>query len=297
MRKREIAKRVFAREYNESTVELRGDDMEPSYVVTKLGAKINRLFIAGFLVNIETIGGNELPIIRAKLIDHTAIFDIFAGQYQPQPYEILSKIDAKQNDETVVGIIGKTRVYHPEEGVFQLSVRPEYIKQIDVKTRNYWILETCEYLKLRIDAIREAMKMEPPTVEKLCASGFDDDIAEGVVTALQYYGTVDVDRYYRILIDGLQNLLSGYSTYDIDDKPETEFISELSDTLSDVEQKILRIVEELSKFDNRGAIYTKIIEHAKKVGIPIADAKNIIENLLAKGLIMESEFCRFKIAI
>ena len=42
--KRETAWRVFAGEFNDSTVEIKGQgEMSPSYVVTPLGAKINRV--------------------------------------------------------------------------------------------------------------------------------------------------------------------------------------------------------------------------------------------------------------
>ena len=50
--KRQPAWRVFAGEFNDSTFEIKGEgDMTPSYVVTPLGAKINRVFIIGVLTD------------------------------------------------------------------------------------------------------------------------------------------------------------------------------------------------------------------------------------------------------
>ena len=44
---REQAWRVFAGEYNNTTCKVVGEgEKEPSYVITPLGAKINRLFIS-----------------------------------------------------------------------------------------------------------------------------------------------------------------------------------------------------------------------------------------------------------
>ena len=54
--KRQTAWRVFAGEFNDSTVEIKGEgEMTPSYVVTPLGAKVNRVFIIGVLTDVENV--------------------------------------------------------------------------------------------------------------------------------------------------------------------------------------------------------------------------------------------------
>ncbi|UCF08828.1 MAG: DNA-binding protein, partial [Thermoplasmata archaeon] len=119
---REVAWRVFAGEYNYTTyVETGSDERAPSYVVTPLGARINRLFIVGVLTDVENIGTDTEPMWRARVSDPTGVFYISAGQYQPEAAQILSTIKPPK----FVAVVGKSRTYSPEEGVIYVSVRPE----------------------------------------------------------------------------------------------------------------------------------------------------------------------------
>ena len=57
MNLREVAWRVFAEEYNSSTLEHTGEGEKPvSYIVTPLGAKVNRMFVVGVVTDIEDLG-------------------------------------------------------------------------------------------------------------------------------------------------------------------------------------------------------------------------------------------------
>jgi len=89
---RETAWRVFAGEYNDSTVEIKGEgEMEPSFVVTPLGAKINRLFVIGVLTDVENVS-EEGELIRAHISDPTGVFTLYSGQYQQEATDALSNI-------------------------------------------------------------------------------------------------------------------------------------------------------------------------------------------------------------
>ena len=51
MNARETAWRVFAGELNSSSLEIKGEEEKtPSYLITPLGAKLNRILIAGVLL-------------------------------------------------------------------------------------------------------------------------------------------------------------------------------------------------------------------------------------------------------
>ena len=55
---REVAKRMFAKEFRNSDLSFReGDDVySPQYLLTPTGARVNRLFIVGTLIEKENIG-------------------------------------------------------------------------------------------------------------------------------------------------------------------------------------------------------------------------------------------------
>ena len=90
--RREPAWRVFAGEYNDATFEIKGTgEKTPSYVVTPLGAKINRLFIIGVLTDVENISeGGEM--LRAHVSDPTGVFTLYSGQFQQNATNALSNI-------------------------------------------------------------------------------------------------------------------------------------------------------------------------------------------------------------
>ncbi|MCJ7562099.1 MAG: hypothetical protein MUO84_03700, partial [Thermoplasmata archaeon] len=84
MNAREVAWRVFAEEYNSSTLEYTGEGEKPaSYIITPLGAKVNRMMIVGVATDIEDVGGDGKSRYRARVTDPTGTFYISAGEYQP----------------------------------------------------------------------------------------------------------------------------------------------------------------------------------------------------------------------
>ena len=91
--KREAAWRLFAEEFNASRLEIKGEgEYTPSYIVTPLGALVNRMFVVGVLTDVENIGSGEEPLYRARVVDPTGTFYVSAGQYQPEAAKRLASI-------------------------------------------------------------------------------------------------------------------------------------------------------------------------------------------------------------
>ena len=200
--KRETAWRIFAGEFNDSTVEIKGKgEMTPSYIVTPLGAKVNRVFIIGVLTDVENIS-EDGGLVRAHVSDPTGVFTIYSGQYQKEVTDALSKIDVP----AFVAVIGKARTYSPEEGTLFVSIRPERILEVSANVRDKWILETCKNTKDRIEAFLEASKMDESDAFKLKKLGYSQELSEGIVEALKNYGSVDLNRYVTLIQESLQYL-------------------------------------------------------------------------------------------
>jgi RPA family protein len=271
---REIAWRVFAGEYADASLEhSSGGERAPSYVITPLGAKVNRLFLVGVITDVEDVGTEGQPMWRARLSDPTGIFHIYAGQYQPEASAALSKI----KPPAFCAIMGKARTYSPEEGVIYTSVRPEMVKLVDAQLRDYWILECAKDMKKRIEAMTEAQGMNPATVDGLIALGYGKSLAEGVVLALQHYGKVDLERYRAMLTDALHYLLPEYHE-------KVEATEEAGD--NEEEQVVLEIVSSLDT-DGKGASWDDIVEAAKKKGMTKERLEETTNELLDRGLLYE----------
>ncbi|MBA3044089.1 hypothetical protein FP804_03005, partial [archaeon] len=250
---RETAWRVFAEEFNNATYEIKGGEKQASYVVTPLGAKISRLFIVGVLTEKETVGENML---RARISDPTGVFTVYAGQYQPLAAQKLTEIEPP----AFVAVIGKSKTYSPEENVVYTSVRPEIVKEVDADVRDAWVVETCRHMRRRIEAVSEALKMNPPTIEKLTSLGFNRNLTEGVMLAVENYGNVDVEKYSEMLIEALKYLLPG--SEEIETLPQKQEVITEEKKETEDEKKIVEMIEALDT--GKGASWEKILEMAEE---------------------------------
>ncbi len=271
---REHAWRVFAGEYTESTHVLKAqEEKAPSYVVTQLEAKVNRLYLVGVLTDVENVA-SEGEMWRARISDPTGIYTVYAGQYQQEAAHVLSESDVP----SYVAIVGKARAYEPEEDVVYTSVRAETVKEVDVDARDQWIVETAKHTKKRIDAMQEAMHMKPPSVYKLRELNYFSSLAEGVVAALSFYKDIDIEHYTFLIREALSYITSG----------KREFMKEIGEA----EEKILRVVKECE--GEKGALWDDIVANGEKEGLERDLVEEALASLMDKGMIYEPVLGRLK---
>jgi len=288
---REIAWRVFAREYNDSTKEVSGGgERTPSYVVTPLGAKVNRLFVVGVLTDVENVATDEAPMWRARMSDPSGTFHIYSGQYQPEASAALAKI----KPPAFAAVTGKSRLFSPEPGTTYASIRPEEVKIVDEGLRDYWILEACRSLRKRLEAMREAQKMDPVTKEELVALGVKSALAEGIVTAAGHYGKVDLSRYSSMLTEALTFLLPEARVV-LGEPEEEAAVSKTTATAEQeaLEERVLGIIAELDA-DGKGASWDAMVARAAKDEVDKDAMEEVVNSLLDKGLIYEPILGRMK---
>jgi RPA family protein len=293
MKTREVAWRVFASEYNASTLEIKGEgEKAPSYVVTPLGAMVNRVFIVGLLTDLQNLGTEAEPYWRALLSDGMNKFYLFAGKYNPEATVVLSKLQPP----AYVAVVGKTRTYSPEEGKIFVSVRPEKIIRVDESIKDNWVLEAARSTLRRIDCMEEAMQMESPTTEELTRLGYPQALAEGVVRALPHYKEVDLNRYRGMVLEGLEQLLperSGELRMPTDmPSAGPEEIDDETDE-GDKEEVVLKLIDKLDT-NKKGAPLADLIREAGKAGIGEVELEEINNSLLDKGLIYEPTIGKMK---
>jgi len=279
---REPAWRVFSAEYNSSKHYIKATEpKKPSYVITPLGAKISRLFVVGVLTEVRLITDE---IVKARVADQTGAFYILAGKFNPESRQILECVKVPQ----FLAVVGKINVFKPDEETMYLSIVPERVKVVKEVLRDYWVFDTARRLKIRIDAMREALKMDVPTVNNLLELGFSRKISEGVITAIKYYEKINVEKYMDMLKDALKHLLPeykmlGYELPTVEEEEEEEMGGE-------EEELILKLIDELNK-DNKGASYEDLLE---KSGLDPEKLDEILISLQEKGEIYEPLLGRFK---
>jgi len=300
--KRETAWRIFAGEYNDSTIEIKSEgEMMPSYVITPLGAKVNRVFVIGVLTDVENVseGGD---FVRAHLSDPTGVFTIYSGSYQQEITDQLLKIDVP----AFVALTGKVRTYIPEEGTMYVSIRPEKILEVDASVRDKWILETCKNTKDRIEAVLEALKMNETDKIDLRKLGYSKDLSEGISQAIKNYGNIDLNKYVRLIQESLQYLIPEGKSQNNEKKVETkeknqdikenknetkqetqkeETKDENEIDFEEIEKNVLNIIREIEGED--GAPWDNITEECNKKGLDSDTVEEALSSLMDKGLIYE----------
>jgi len=185
---REVAFRLFAAEYDDATLSYSESDEEraPNYVVTPTGARVNRLFVGGVLTEVEPV--NE-EMLRARVVDPSGAFVVYAGQYQPDELAVLERADPP----TFVAVTGKARTFQPDDAdTIYTSVRPESINEVDAETRDRWTVGTAERTLQRIATMANALRREErgdALRDALLEEGVPEGVAHGIPLAIDHYGT------------------------------------------------------------------------------------------------------------
>jgi RPA family protein len=185
---RETAYRVFAAEFDDASLSYAESDEEraPNYVVTPTGARLNRLFVVGVLTEIESINDEQL---RARIVDPTGAFVVYAGQYQPEALSFLERADTP----AFVAVTGKARTFEPDdsERVFT-SIRPESLSEVDAVTRDRFIVDAAERTIERVRTMRGARERDErgdALREVLEDEAVEAGLAAGIPRAIAHYDT------------------------------------------------------------------------------------------------------------
>ncbi|MWG33937.1 hypothetical protein [Halomarina oriensis] len=185
---REVAHRLFAAEFEDASYSYSESDEEraPNYVVTPTGARVNRLFATGVLTEVAQAGDS---ILRARVVDPTGAFVVYAGQYQP---EAMSFLDTASTP-SFVAVTGKARTFQPEDSdLVYTSVRPESVSEVDAPTRDRWTVTAAERTLERIGVFAAALDTGltgDALTQALREAGVDASLAAGIPIAIEQYGT------------------------------------------------------------------------------------------------------------
>ncbi|HOK58538.1 MAG: RPA family protein [Methanothrix sp.] len=201
MYSREVARRVFLAELKRSDLSFReGDDSQyaPQYLLTPTGARCNRVFVVGTLIERDDIG-EEVEYWRGRLADPTGSILIYAGQYQPEASRALAEIEIP----AFVAVVGKPSVYETEDGKKITSIRAEAIQKVDLDTRNKWVIEAARRTLERLELMRsidvpQSTDFQPGTMYHPEATTVED-----CRKARGHYST-NIEEYRQMVLTALR---------------------------------------------------------------------------------------------
>ena len=196
-RARQSAVRIFAQEYSESSLIERGvGEYDPSFVITKLGAKVNRCLVCGGLERMERRDGDSGPFYRGQVRDPsgTHYFDVapFQPELHPDAEELLARFET--GDSILVSIVGRQKSNESEDGGIFTSIRAESFTEIDLEAYKSWLVEAADATLRRLEAYASSQGSEL-TEEGLRVVGVPDDLVSGMVKSREHYSEFDTEAY------------------------------------------------------------------------------------------------------
>ena len=314
--RRQTATRLFAREFYESSLPDGGQgEYDPRYIVTKLGARVNRMFVAGVIERLERRDTERGPMFSGAVRDPTGLHLWSVGSFRPELHIEMEELVARfeRGDRFLMACIGKSNHYTTEDGGFRCRMQMEDYAIIDREVYATWLVDTANHTMRRIDALGKAQSAETSDSNALRDAGVPADLIDGLGLAMNHYGDWDAEGYKVGVLQALSAAegrvisfeeheaasTSEESTTDVEtEDEETEDESAESPPPSDgdldIETVVLEVIAEHA--GPEGIDYDSIMKHCAQRGLSDEDSiEDVIYALRDdKCEIMEPRFGWFK---
>ncbi len=206
--RRQPAWHVCASEFGEATLNEKGSgEYDPSFVITRLGAKINRCLVAGLLERVEareTSSGQTM--YQGQLRDPSGLMYFSVGDYDPESAReaILGLSRALEEGETMhVMMVAKARWYQTDEGAIYTSLRPEEVVRIDPSRYSAWLARTANDTLGRLAAYERAQPVVGEGPAAMKQAGVPGHLVPGLSLALPHYDGASVEQYRLHVLQAL----------------------------------------------------------------------------------------------
>lgn len=300
--KRQSAIHMFASEYGESTLSEKGSgEFDPSFVITKLGSRVNRVIVAGLLERIEGRDvANGSVIYQGQLRDPSGINYFSVGDYVSDSVkEMTIQLSARleSGEPVLVLMVAKTRLYQTEEGAIYTSLRPEEMCVIDAQRYASWLAKTSQSLMERMSIYVSSLDFDA-NIESLSKSDFTENQILGLVSSRNHYGDIDLE-HYRLNVMQALDIAEGKLEAATKPAPQRMLVEESSqddgesEGKSDLETAIIDIITKLDQGD--GVEFETILVNAEARGFQRTIAEEKLEELSDDGTVHEPAFGWFRL--
>ena len=310
---RQSAIRIFAQEYSDSNLPLEGvGEYAPSFIITKLGAKVNRALFGGVIDRFERREGDNGPTYSGHLRDATGGVHRFQiAPFQPELHadaeELLARFES--GDRFLMMMIGRARWFESDDGGIFTSFRAEEFTTVERSVYVNWLVEASAATLRRLDAYNLSLESEN-TNESLKSAGVPADLIEGMILAKNHYSSFDPENYKVGVLQSLSMALSSNSEIEqiitsteestvleaLENSPQMENDAVKSDSkpTGDVDDVILNVIRSSSNPD--GMPYDSIVLACVEAGFSRESSEDAIEDLRdIKCEIIEPRFGFFQI--
>ncbi len=299
--RRQPAWHMLASEFSEATLNEKGSgEYDPSFVITKLGAKVNRVIVAGLLERLEVREtSNGSTLYQGQMRDPSGLHYFSVGDYASESMRelTLSLVEKTEVGEPVLLLMtAKSRWYQTDEGAVYTSLRPEEACEIDAKTYALWLTRASEGTLQRMKIHNDSLSAEP-TQEGLKAAGVPEHMIDGLLLSRNHYGEFDTETYTLNVMQAL-DIAEGRMDAASQPAPAPQTTLEGSDSSDssdedDVKETLVAIIAQLDQGD--GVDFETVLTNADARGIDRQLAESKLDELSNEGTLHEPRFGWFRI--
>ena len=303
---RQSAIRLFAREYYESSLPDGGEgEFDPVFIITKLGAKVNRMLVAGVIEGLERRDTERGPMYQGSVRDPTGRHMWSVGSFQPELHSEMEELLARfeSGDRFLMTCVGKSNHYQTEDGGFFVRMRLEDHAIIDRAAYAAWLIDAADHTMRRIDAWSKAKECADASPDTLREAGVPEDLHDGLLLALGHYPDWDPESYKVGVLQALSAAEGRFVSFDEDEAdstpevaaaPQAEASGDSEEGAADIPETVLSLIKEKAGED--GLDYNSIVQGCAQRGInDEAAIENAIDKLRDVDCeIIEARFGWFK---
>ena len=301
---RQSAVRLFAQEYRDASLTEEGSgEYDPSFVITKIGAKINRALVCGVIDRMERREGDSGPNYSGHVRDPTGSYLFSVASFQPELHpdfeELLARFES--GDRFILALVGKARWFETEDGGMFTSLRAEEFTVIDRECYTNWLVETAAATLRRIDAHSTALEADL-TPAALEAAGVPRDLVDGLILARGHYGDFDPEGYRVGVLQALSMATGRTSLMEPPQPTATTLeetasqVPESSEPAAEPGDAIELILETVRSRDTgEGVEYNDLVTALVHGGHSRESAEDAIDQARDQGEVMEPRFGFFQL--
>ena len=209
--KRQETYRIFASEFSGSSLtEQKSEEYAPAFIISKIGAKVNRALVCGVAENIERRDGDNGSSYNFTIRDPTGVIRLNIAPFQPELHptaeEMLTKFDS--GERFLILFIGKSRWYESEDGGVFTSLRVEECCVIGKKRYLFWLTSTADATLRRIDTYNKALEVGLDEGEMRVAK-IPEDLIPGIISARNHYQKVDTEEIKLGVLKAISMVMKG----------------------------------------------------------------------------------------
>ena len=293
---------MLASEFGESTLNEKGSgEFDPTFVITKLGAKVNRVVVSGLVERLElreTSNGSQM--YQGQLRDPSGLHYFSVGEYASDSMrefvvQLLDKVDS--GEPILLSMTAKARWYQTDEGAVYTSLRPEEAAIVSRDRYASWLVRACAATLDRLDQHQKSLNCEP-TKEAMLSAGIRPELVDGLVAAKVHYGQIDTEGYRLNVMQAL-DIAEGKMAAATTAPPTlnlSEPAPEESDSTDDGEDLHALILECIQAMDNgEGVDFESLVRNLAARGFTREQSEAELDTMSDDGVLHEPRFGWFKI--